>query len=77
MAWILIPAEWLPAIPFGRFEKGTKAYLAGQWRDAASILAECHNMCPNDQPARAILSYMAKLSFVSPDDWAGHRPLAP
>jgi hypothetical protein len=56
------------------FERGSKAYVDGDWNTAVSILKQCKDQVPKDGPSNLLLKFMAKHNNKAPEDWPGHRP---
>jgi hypothetical protein len=49
-------------------------YIKGQWEEARSIMAECGDAMPDDQPVKTLLRWMDEFD-AKPDggDWPGYR----
>mmetsp|Transcript_87085 Transcript_87085/g.244264 ORF Transcript_87085/g.244264 Transcript_87085/m.244264 type:complete len:1122 (+) Transcript_87085:112-3477(+) len=60
-----------------RFRMGFLNYESGEWENARDMLAVTRNLLPReDGPSVALLRFMERHSFRTPENWMGCRPLS-
>lgn len=64
------------------FKEGVTHYLAGEWKEAKTLLESADKLMfeaapalGGDGPSKTLLNYMQERNFEAPKSWKGYRPL--
>lgn len=55
--------------------KGSAAYIAGQWDAARVLIDKALEMVPVDKPLKMLKQYIKKHDYQAPPEWPGYRAL--